>query len=168
MAQNFIRIGSVLKTGARWQDVPKGEQWASKTCAHKWLGIWMESGVLEKVLKALQEIGVTVKAIDLSRISVDGFFSAGKGGGEEVDHGYKGKGVTTHTLVDTHGSPLAMTSTGVFGDERKEVRPLLDKVESWVKSLIHRGIAPVFKADKGIRLSRSTSRSQKDFPLDTL
>lgn len=68
----------VLKTGARWQDVPRGEPWASKSCAHKWLGIWMESGVFEKVLKALQEVGIAAKAIDLSRISVDGFFFSRK------------------------------------------------------------------------------------------
>ena len=47
----------VLFTGARWKDVPQGEQWASKTCAHKWLGIWMESGVLEKVLKKVVKWG---------------------------------------------------------------------------------------------------------------
>lgn len=64
----------VLKTGARWKDVPVGEKWASRACAHKWLGNWMENGVLVKALKALQEIGVIVKAIDLSRLSVDGFF----------------------------------------------------------------------------------------------
>lgn len=85
----------VLKTGARWKDVPRGEQWASRSCAHKYLGIWMENGVLEKVLKALQEVGIKTQVIDLSRIAVDGFFSAGKGGGEEVNWGYKGKGVTT-------------------------------------------------------------------------
>ncbi len=44
--------------------------------------------------------------IDLTRLAIDGFFSAGKGGGEKVDHGYKGKGVTTHLLVDGLGQPL--------------------------------------------------------------
>ena len=77
------------------------------------------------------------------------FFSAGKGGGEEVEYGYKGKGVTTHTLVDSQGSPVAVTSTGANGDERKEVKPLLKKIENWVKELIHLGIVPIMEADKG-------------------
>lgn len=77
------------------------------------------------------------------------FFSAGKGGGEEVEYGYKGKGVTTHTLVDVHGSPVAVTSTGAAGDEREQVSPLLDKVNQWVRSLLQRGITPILEADKG-------------------
>ena len=81
----------ILFTGARWSDVPKGDQWASKTCAHKWLGIWMESGVLEKVLKALQEIGVIIKALDLSRLSVDGFFSPEKGEVKRLNTDIKAK-----------------------------------------------------------------------------
>jgi len=117
----------VLTTGARWCDVPVGEQWASRACAHKYLGRWKENGVLERVLSALQKIGIEWKIIDLNRLAIDGFFSPGKGGGEKVDHGYKGKGVTTHLLVDGLGQPLKTTSTGASGDERKEVVPLLKK-----------------------------------------
>jgi hypothetical protein len=72
--------------------------------------------------------------IDLTRLAVDGFFSAGKGGGEKVDHGYKGKGVTTHLLVDGLGQPLKTTSTGASGDERKEVIPLLKKNQQLAKA----------------------------------
>ncbi len=78
-------------------------------------------------MTALQEIGVIGKIIDLSRLSVDGFFSAGKGGGESVEYGYKGKGVTTHLMTDGLGNPLRLTSTGAAGNERTEVIPLLKK-----------------------------------------
>jgi len=117
----------VLITGARWCDVPRGEQWASKSCAHEYLGRWKRDGTFEKILEALQEVGVIAKAIDLERCAIDGFFSPGKGGGENVDHGYKGKGVTTHLLTDGLGNPLRCTSTGASGNERKEVGPLLKK-----------------------------------------
>ena len=117
----------VLITGARWCDVPKGDQCASKSCAHQRLGLWKENGILEKLLVALQEIGVVGKAIDLSRLSIDGFFSAGKGGGENVEYGYKGKGVTTHLMTDGLGNPLRVTSSGAAGNERAEVMPLLKK-----------------------------------------
>jgi len=46
------------------------------------------------------------------------FFSGGKGGGEMVDYGYKGKGVTTHLLADGEGNPLSFEVTRAKGDER--------------------------------------------------
>ncbi len=124
----------MLITGARWCDVPVGKQWASRACAHKYLGLWKETGLLERVLTALQKICIDAKAIDLTRLAVDGFFSAGKGGGEKVDHGYKGKGVTSHLLVDGLGQPLRVASTGASGDERKEVLPLLKKNQRMAKT----------------------------------
>ena len=44
----------ILTTGARWCDAPVGEQWASRACAHKYLGLWKMNGILERVLIALQ------------------------------------------------------------------------------------------------------------------
>jgi len=82
----------------------------------------------------LQEVCIEWKMIDLTRLAIDGFFSAGKGGGEKVDHGYKGKGVTTHLLVDGLGQPLATTSSGASGDERREVIPLLKKNKRMAKT----------------------------------
>ena len=56
-------------------------------------------------------------------------FPPGKGGGQDVDYGYKGKGVTTHLLTEGNGMPLAVTVTGAKGDERKQVIPLLNQVK---------------------------------------
>lgn len=55
-------------------------------------------------------------------------FPPGKGGGESVDYGYKGKGVTTHLLVDGNGMPLAAIATPASENEREQVSPLLDRV----------------------------------------
>ena len=41
----------VLITGCRWCDVPKGEIWASKSSAHRWLKRWELDGTL-KILQA--------------------------------------------------------------------------------------------------------------------
>ena len=117
----------VLITGSRWCDLPRGFQWASKSASHRWLGTWQECGALEKVLNALLELGALAKMLDFDRLAADGFFSAGKGGGEGVSYGYKGKGVTSHLLVDGKGSPLQITVTGADGDERQEVIPLVKK-----------------------------------------
>ncbi|EKD93348.1 MAG: hypothetical protein ACD_28C00166G0001 [uncultured bacterium] len=66
--------------------------------------------------------------IDWDSSSADGSFAAGKGGGESVDYGFKGKGVTTHALVDGNGNPLSVTSTGSSGSERDEIEPLLNEI----------------------------------------
>ena len=55
-------------------------------------------------------------------------FPPGKGGGEIVDYGYKGKGVTTHLLVEGNGMPLSATITGAGGSERDQVACLFAKV----------------------------------------
>jgi hypothetical protein len=58
-----------------------------------------------------------------------GLFPPGKGGGEDVAYGYKGKGILIHTLTDGHGMPLANRTTPANGSEREQVRPLLDDIK---------------------------------------
>ena len=78
------------------------------------------------------------------------FFSWGKGGGELVEYGYKGKGVTSHLLVDGNGSPVAIKVTSAKGDERLQVEPLLEKVSQQIKTFQKEtGRIPLFEADKG-------------------
>jgi len=56
-------------------------------------------------------------------------FPPGKGGGEGVAHGGKGKGILIHSLTDGSGMPLANRTTPANGDERAQVLPLLDAVK---------------------------------------
>ena len=56
-------------------------------------------------------------------------FPPGKGGGEGVAHGGKGKGVLLHSLTEGRGMPLANRVTPANGDERAQVVPLLDAVK---------------------------------------
>jgi transposase len=53
-------------------------------------------------------------------------FPPGKGGGEGVAYGRKGKGILIHSLTDGAGMPLAACTTPANGDERTHVMPLLD------------------------------------------
>ena len=55
-------------------------------------------------------------------------FPCGKGGGPGVAHGYKGKGVLIHLLVDAEGMPLSACSAPANEDERKHVGKLLETV----------------------------------------
>lgn len=68
--------------------------------------------------------------LNFERLSVNGFFSGGKGGGEMVDYGYKGKGVTTHLLADGEGNPLSFEVTSAKGDERQQVEKLISPIEA--------------------------------------
>ena len=56
-------------------------------------------------------------------------FPPGKGGGEGVARGGKGKGLLIHSLTDGGGMPLANRTTPANGDERAQVVPLLDAVK---------------------------------------
>ncbi|NDJ25270.1 transposase [Nostoc sp. B(2019)] len=58
-----------------------------------------------------------------------GLFPPGKGGGEDIKYGHKGKGILIHTLTDGNGMPLANRTTPANGSERDEVIPLLDSVK---------------------------------------
>ena len=51
-------------------------------------------------------------------------FPPGKGGGEGVARGGKGKGILIHSLTAGDGMPLAHRTTPANGDERAQVMPL--------------------------------------------
>lgn len=82
------------------------------------------------------------------------FFSNGRGGGEEVKHGYKGKGVTSHLLVEASGRPLALSTTSAKGDERDQVVPLLRKVKKLTDRVWKIGKVLILEADKGYDAKR--------------
>lgn len=80
-------------------------------------------------------------------------FPPGPGGGQHVDHGYKGKGVLIHLLTDDLGNPLAATSTAANGDERQQVEHLLNTLPcgKWVQKT---GRMIILEADKGYDASK--------------
>ena len=57
-------------------------------------------------------------------------FPPGAGGGQEVEHGYKGKGSLLHLVVDGEGKPLWITTTSAKGDEREQALKLLDQLQT--------------------------------------
>ncbi len=59
-------------------------------------------------------------------------FPPGRGGGEGVERGYKGKGVLMHVVVEGHGLPLSVRVSPANGDERREAILALDLY--WVSS----------------------------------
>lgn len=55
-------------------------------------------------------------------------FPPGKGGGQGVERGYKGKGVLIHSIVDGKGMPLSVRVTSAKCSERAQVLPMLDDI----------------------------------------
>ncbi|KIA78119.1 IS5 family transposase [Parachlamydia acanthamoebae] len=139
----------ILITGSRWCDIPKGAQWGSRTGSHRWLGRWQTNGTLDRIQTTLIETAELAGKLNWERLAANVFFPRGKGGGEEIEYGFKGKGTTTHLLVDGNGSPVVFTSTPANGDECKQVEPLLDRVHKHIVDLSNTGIIPILEADKG-------------------
>ena len=55
-------------------------------------------------------------------------FPPGKGGGEGVAYGYKGKGILIHSITDANAMPLVAITTPANGDERQQVLPMLAQI----------------------------------------
>jgi|TARA_Y100000310_G_scaffold273823_1_gene289519 transposase len=91
-------------------------------------------------------------------------FPPSPGGGQEIEHGYKGKGVLLHLLIDGLGNPLAITTTAANGAERKEVEKLITSLETLRKP--KEGMI-ILEADKGYDADwlRRSLLSANIFPL---
>ena len=57
-----------------------------------------------------------------------GLFPPGKGGGDGLAYGGKGKGILIHTLTEASGMPLSNRTTPANGSETDQVIPLLHSV----------------------------------------
>jgi hypothetical protein len=42
-------LNSLLITGCRWCDLPRGSQWASRSASHRWLKAWHLDGTLDDI-----------------------------------------------------------------------------------------------------------------------
>ena len=65
----------ILITGSRWCDLPKGDQWASRSTAHRWLRTWSRDGTLKIAMDSLRSVTELNQLIDWSAVCVDGSFS---------------------------------------------------------------------------------------------
>jgi hypothetical protein len=88
------------------------------------------------------------------------FFPSGRGGGDQIDYGYKGKGVTSHLVVEKSGKPLSVTSTPASGDERKQVSPLLGKICGLINRVWKKGKTPILEADIRLRLNQCVGKER--------
>jgi transposase len=69
----------VLMTGSRWCDVPEGDQWASKSSAHRWLKRWQQEGTLRQLQDRILDLAQETGLIQWDYGAVDGSFSPWEG-----------------------------------------------------------------------------------------
>jgi len=79
----FNTIFWILKTGARWINVPKAACFAAKSTAHRWLQKWYKNGLLETMLIHLLGKTQAKELIDCQRLIFDSSFSPSKDGRRE-------------------------------------------------------------------------------------
>lgn len=64
----------ILITGCRWCDLPRGEIWASKSSAHRWLKRWQENGTFEHLQARILAIADEKELINWNYGAIDGSF----------------------------------------------------------------------------------------------
>lgn len=69
----------MLFSGSRWCDVPKGPQWATKSTAHRYLGVYEQDGTLDRIKARILGIAHNEGLIEWSGGVVDGSFSPWQG-----------------------------------------------------------------------------------------
>ena len=69
----------ILITGCRWCDVPKGQQWASKSSAHRWLKRWRQDGTFAHLKSRVLGIAHEDGLINWNYGAIDGSFSPWQG-----------------------------------------------------------------------------------------
>jgi len=118
----------ILITGCRRCDIPHGDRRASESSAHRWLKRWEKDGIFKRLKARILGIADENGLINRESGAVDGSFSPGKGGGEGVKYGRKGKGILIHTVVERNGMPLSCRAAPANTDERAAVLTLLDDI----------------------------------------
>lgn len=72
----------VLKTGARWRDLPK--EYPSNSTCHRRFQSWCKLGVMEKILQRLARHLKDIQAIDLTETYIDASFVEAKKGARKL------------------------------------------------------------------------------------
>jgi transposase len=117
----------VLKTGIRWEDLPKSFGCSGMTCWRR-LRDWYATGIWDELHKVLLNELRDANQIDWTRVVVDSSHVRAFGGGEDtgpspVDR--RKLGSKHHILVDGHGIPLAAHLTAANVNDVMELIPLV-------------------------------------------
>jgi transposase len=129
--QALTGILFVLKTGIRWNDLPREMRCGSGSRCRRRLKDWQRAGVWQALHAALLAELQEADKIDWSRAAVDSSFVRARGGGEDTgrnptDRGKKGS--KHHAVVDAHGIPLAATVSAASAPDVTRLEAVVDAV----------------------------------------
>src|ERR1043166_6870536 len=142
--QALTGILFVLRTGLRWNDLPREMGCGSGSRCRRYLKAWHRAGAWDRLHAALLAELDDAGVIDWSRAAVDGSHVRALGGGSKtgrspVDRGRKGS--KHHAVVDPHGIPLGATTTAA---NVPDVTALPDAVDA----------VPIVRGKRGRRTRR--------------
>src|SRR5215207_1692541 len=113
----------VLRTGARWADLPR-PYGASSTC-HARLHRWQREGVWARLWRVLLARLDEQGHLDWQRGHLDGTFIPAKKGGDAIGLTRRGKGSKLMAVVDGQGLPLGLLVASAQRAEIKLAEPTL-------------------------------------------
>src|SRR5688572_13515988 len=116
----------VLRTGARWADLPR-RYGAPSTC-HSRLQRWQREGVWERLWRALLSRLDQQQRLDWSRGHLDASFIPAKKGGDAIGLTRRGKGSKLMTVVEGHGLPIGLLVASARQAEIRLAEPTLATV----------------------------------------
>ena len=104
----FEAVLWILNTGAQWHMLPPC--YPNYKTVHRRFQNWCRNEVLRAVLMDLANTLHEQGDLDESEAFIDGMFSAAKGGGADIGHSKRGKGVRVMGIVDGNGLPLSVST----------------------------------------------------------
>ena len=162
----FNSISFILWTGAPWNALPKNNEFAPRSTSHRYLQKCAHDKNFEKIYSKILQLAKNKQKINFLTSSVDGSFIRGRNCSDRAEVGYKGYGNTLHLLVDGDGKPLTFRLTSANIDEKKQVSPLVGKLQKWISRLPRK-----IEADRGYdaewlrcRLAAKSFRMRVDIP----
>lgn len=130
--QALTGILFVLRTGIRWNDLPRELGCGSGSACRKRLQEWHRQGVWTTLHHLLLEELQGADQIDWSRAAVDSSSVRALGGGEDTGPNPTDRrrpGSKHHAVVDGHGIPLAVTVTAANTPDVTELLEVVDAIE---------------------------------------
>ena len=113
----------VLRTGARWADVPRC--YGASSTGHARLQCWQRQGVWERLWRTLLSRLDQRHALDWRRGHLDATFIPAKKGGGAIGLTRRGKGSKLMVVVDGQGVPLGLLVASAQRAEIKLAEPTL-------------------------------------------
>lgn len=114
----------VLRTGARWKDLP--DRYPPKSTCFDRFQQWVKTGVLDRMLQALYELLQEAGEIALEEAFIDGTFVPARRGGDGIGKTKRGKGTKIMAIVEGNGLPIALHVESASPHEVTLVQDTLD------------------------------------------